>query len=375
MAEVTSPEDQDLLRESIGAAFRRLSRPEDVRAAMATRRGWDDAVWQRLAYELGVPGLMLDPGVGGGGFSAIELGIVLEEAGACLLCAPLLSTAGLAVPLLLASGDVAAIAEYGARIAAGELIATVALTEDDGRWSTAGVATTATETPDGWRLDGVKNYVVDGADAGLILVVARDEQTDLQLFAVAGDAAGLGRESLVTLDQTRKQARLSFHATPARLLCGRAAPAALAQAEATSRALLAAEQAGGAKRCLDLTVEYAKTRLQFGRAIGSFQAVKQRLAEMLVQVESARSAAYTATRAAAQDDPDLQQTAAIAALTCSEAYCWVSAQMIQLHGGIGFTWEHDAHLYFKRARASAQLLGSPRDHVDTLVGLLDAADA
>jgi acyl-CoA dehydrogenase len=213
-------------------------------------------------------------------------------------------------------------------------------------------------------LTGVKNYVVDGATAGLILVVARAGD-ELGVFAVRADAPGLGRQQLVTLDQTRKQARLTFGDVPAERVGGDAAQA-VRTATAVSRALLAAEQAGGAQRCLDLTVAYAKTRIQFGRAIGSFQAVKQRLAEMLILVESARSAAYAAVEAAAGNSEELEHVAAIAALTAGEAYAFVTEQTVQLHGGIGFTWEHDAHLYFKRARASAQLLGTASELTDLI---------
>jgi alkylation response protein AidB-like acyl-CoA dehydrogenase len=367
-----SVEDSELLRASIRAALARLSGPADVRRAMATARGFDAAVWRRLAGELGLPGLMLPTDLGGGGFTAAELAIVFEEAGAALLCAPLFGTAGLAVPLLQALGDEAALRRWGPAVAAGELTATVALAEDSGRWRADAVAATATEGGSGWVLDGVKNYVVDGASAGLILVVARTGG-GLGVFAVtpAAAAAGLGRERLGTLDQTRRQARLTLAGTPAVRVGGGDATAAVGRATAVSRMLLAAEQVGGAQRCLDMTVAYAKTRIQFGRAIGSFQAVKQRLAEGLVQVESARSAAVAAGLAAVSGADEFEHAAAIAALTCGAAYDWMAAAAIQLHGGIGFTWEHDAQLYFKRARASALLLGTAGELLDLIGQQLD----
>ena len=358
-------EDSDLLRATVRAALGKLSSSADVRRAMESPLGYEEPVWRRLARELGLAGLTLPEELGGSGLTEDELGIAFEEAGASLLCAPLFATAGLALPLLQAIGDEAAIARYGPAIAGGELTATVALAEDAGRWQPDMVRCTASRVRSGWMLDGFKNYVVDGASAGLILVVALADG-ELGVFAVQGDAPGLGREQLVTLDQTRKQARLAFVATPAERVGSGDAAAAIARATAVSRALLAAEQAGGAQRCLDMTVDYAKTRIQFGRPIGSFQAVKQRLAEMLVQVESARSAALAAVTAAAANDPELEHVAAVAALTCGEAYTWVTAQTIQLHGGIGFTWEHDAHLYFKRARSSAQLLGTPSELADLI---------
>jgi len=390
----TTVEDSELFRSAVRAALSRLSSAADVRRAMGSPRGFDDQVWQRLSRDMGLAGLTLPEELGGGGFTEAELAIVFEEAGASLLCAPLFPTAGLAVPLLKALGneaalartgsaitdrEEAAIARFGPAISSGELTATVALAEDDGRWRTDTVRCAATPVRSGWELEGVKNYVVDGASAGLILVVARTAAGELGVFAVRDDAAGLERERLVTLDRTRTQARLVLRATPAeRVGTGDAAPA-IERATAVSRAQLAAEQVGGAQHCLDLTVEYAKMRIQFGRSIGSFQAVKQRLAEMLVRVESARSAALAAVTAAATGDVgaatgdmELEHVAAVAALTCGEAYTWVTEQTIQLHGGIGFTWEHDAHLYFKRARASALLLGSASELTDLLGRQLEA---
>jgi alkylation response protein AidB-like acyl-CoA dehydrogenase len=366
----TTVEDSELFRSAVHAALSRLSSAAEVRRAMESPRGFDDQAWQRLSRDMGLAGLTLPEKLGGGGFAQAELAIALEEAGASMLCAPLFATAGLAVPLLTALGDEAALARFGSAIAAGELTATVALAEDAGHWRTDLVRCTATPVRSGWELEGVKNYVVDGGSAGLILVVAR-AAGELGVFAVRDDAPGLEREPLVTLDQTRRQARLVLRATPAERVGTGDATAAVARSTAVSRALLAAEQVGGAQRCLDMTVEYAKTRMQFGRSIGSFQAVKQRLAEMLVQVESARSAALAAVTAAAGlggdgGDEELAHVAAVAALTCGEAYTWVTEQTIQLHGGIGFTWEHDAHLYFKRARASALLLGSASELTDLL---------
>lgn len=368
-------EDSELLRSAVRDALRQLSTSADVRRAMATARGYEDKTWQRLATELGLPGLTVSEEHGGAGLTEQELGIAIEEAGASLLCAPLFATAGVALPLLKALGDEQAIARYAPRIAAGELTATVALAEDSGRWNPATVTTTATEHQEGWLLNGIKNYVVDGATAGLILVVARDEADgELGVFAVDKGVGGLETEQLVTLDQTRKQARLTLSDVQARRVGGGTTDATVAidKATAISRGLLAAEQAGGAQHCLDMTVEYAKARIQFGRAIGSFQAIKQRLAEMLIRTESAKSAAYAAIEAAASNADDVEHVAAVAALTAGEAYTYITAQTVQLHGGIGFTWEHDAHLYFKRARASAVLLGTASELTDLIARQLEA---
>jgi alkylation response protein AidB-like acyl-CoA dehydrogenase len=372
MTTESTAEDRDLLRASVHDAMVKLSTSADVRRAMATASGFAEPSWRRLAGELGLPGLTLPAEFGGSDLTEEELAIAFEEAGATLLCAPLFATAGLAVPLLQALGDEGAIARYAPPIASGDLTATVALAEDAGRWRTDTVRCAATRDGGGWVIDGVKNYVLDGATAGLVLAVAV-AGTEPGVFAVSGDAAGLARERLVTLDQTRKQARLVFTRAPAERVGAGDATSAIARATAVSRALLAAEQVGGAQHCLDMTVGYAKTRIQFGRPIGSFQAVKQRLAEMLVQVESARSAALAAVQAAAVGDPELEHVAAVAALTCGEAYTWVTEQTIQLHGGIGFTWEHDAHLYFKRARASALLLGTGSELVELIGRQLEAS--
>jgi acyl-CoA dehydrogenase len=362
----SSLEDADLLRAGVRDALEHLSTSADVRRAMATARGYEEQLWRRLAGELGLPGLTLPAELGGSELTEEELAIAFEEAGARLLCAPLFATAGLAVPMLQALGDSAALAQYGPPIASGELTATVALAEDTGGWRAEAVRCTAAQGDGGWVIDGVKDYVVDGATAGLILVVAL-AGADLGVFAVPGHAPGLERTPLVTLDQTRKQARLVFTRTPAQRVGSGPALASVTRATAVSRALLAAEQVGGARQCLDMTVAYAKSRIQFGRPIGSFQAVKQRLADCLVLVESARSAALAAVTAAAAGAEDVEHVAAVAALTCGDAYTWVTGQTIQLHGGIGFTWEHDAHLYFKRARTSALLLG-PASELIELIG-------
>jgi acyl-CoA dehydrogenase len=366
---VMSDDDVEQLRASARAAFGGAAVLENVRRLMATRDGYDPAEWARVAGDLGLPGLMLPEKHGGAGMTAVELGHALEVAGATLWCAPLLSTACLAVPVLLELGDEDALAAYGPRLARGELTATVALREGEGGWDVVGLTTTAERAGDGWRVTGAKSYVLDGATAGLVLVVAATPDGP-GVFAVE-DRAAVTPEPLVTLDLTRRMAHLRFDAVPARLVGRLGAEAPLARAHATALALLAAEQAGGAKQCLDMAVGYAKTRIQFGHPIGQFQVIKARLADLLIEVESARSAAYMATRAVAGlVEGDAEEVVRVAALTCSGAYNHVAEQNIQLHGGIGFTWEHDAHLYFKRARTDALLLGSDSDHLAALATIL-----
>jgi alkylation response protein AidB-like acyl-CoA dehydrogenase len=374
-ANMTSDEDLEQFRASLRDALGTHSDSAKVRAAMAAGGRSEVDTWRVLTGQLDLAGLLLPEEYGGSGLGCAEMAVAMAEAGAALLVAPLFATSALAVPLLVALADPDALAAHGPAIAAGTRTATVALAEADGEWAPASVRTTARRAGDGWRLDGVKDLVVDGADADLVLTVARAEDDRIGVFAV--DGADIGqthagqtshRERLVSLDLTRPMARLTFAATPATLVGRLGADDALRSATATSRALLAAEQIGGAQRCLDMAVDYAKTRIQFGRPIGSFQAIKQRLADALVQLESARSAVYQAVRSTGDE---LILNARIAAFMAAEAYTAISAQNIQLHGGIGFTWEHDAHLYFKRALTSARLLGRVSDHIAAIGRQLD----
>lgn len=358
-------EEQDELRTMVRDLFSDVSSEDRVRELMATEAGYDARVWQQLA-ELGLTGLAIPEQYGGAGMTPIEVGVVAEEAGAALLCAPYLSTVGLATPALVHSGDDDACADYLPGIASGETIATVAWTEADGSPDPAAGATAASQASDGWRLTGQKTYVLDGHVATLILVAAHTD-AGLSLFAVTGDADGLTRTPLATLDQTRKQAQLDFANTPARLVgTDGAAAAVLARTFELAAITLAAEQVGGAQRALDLAVAYAKVRHQFGRPIGSFQAIKHTCADMLLEVESARSAAYYGLWASAELAEDLPSVAHLTKAYCSEAYSHVASKNIQVHGGIGFTWEHPAHLYFKRARSAQELLGSPEHHRERL---------
>jgi alkylation response protein AidB-like acyl-CoA dehydrogenase len=251
------------------------------------------------------------------------------------------------------------------------MIATLALAEEGGRYDVGSIAMKATRDGAKWRLDGVKNFVIDGERADVILVAARTD-SGVGLFEVEGKASNLSRASLPALDLTRKLARLTFNGTAATLVSGNTdASAGLKHVLAVGSAMLAAEQVGGAQRVLEMSTEYAKTRLQFGRPIGSFQAIKHKCADMLVETEFARSAAYHAMFAAAGDDEsELQQASHMARSYCSEAYFKATADNIQIHGGMGFTWEHPAHLYFKRARASSILFGDPIEHRAELGALL-----
>ncbi|MDX6740978.1 acyl-CoA dehydrogenase family protein [Actinocorallia sp. A-T 12471] len=375
-------DDLGLLRESLRAAFADLSPSATVRAHMASARGWSPKEWRRLSRELGLAGFLVPEEYGGGGFTAVEAGVVFEEAGRALLCAPLFAVSALAVPLLLALDDPEAAKRYLPGLAAGTFVATVATADVHGRPLPDGVMPEASEGPDGPTVTGSAGFVVDGASADVIFVPARTAD-GIGVFAVESRADGVTATPLTSLDLTRKLARLDFADAPAARIGRGDATAPLTLALDVARALLAAEQAGGAARCLELTVAHGKTRVQFGRPIGSFQAFKQKCADLLVKTESARSAAEAAAQAAAlglDGDafvrlpglPELPVVVSVAASYCAEAYVAVTAEMIQLHGGIGFTWEHDAHLYYKRAWTGRELLGRPEEHTERLAGLLAA---
>ena len=359
-------EEQEELRRAVRRFLDDKSPMTEVRRLMETTDGYDPAVWSQMAQQLGLQALIVPEAYGGAGFGYVELVVVLEEMGRSLLCAPYFSTVALATNALIASGDKSAMADYLPGIASGETIATVALTEDTGRWDLDAISLVATGGGEGWKLEGHKTFVIDGSSAGLILVAARSA-AGVSLLAVDGDAEGLTRTPLATMDQTRKQSRLEFSCTTARLVGieGQAGPV-LAKMLDLAAVALAAEQVGGAQRVLEMSVDYAKTRIQFGRPIGSFQAIKHKCADMLLEVESAKSAAYYAGWAAAEDNEELPVTACLAKAYCSEAYFHCAAENIQIHGGIGFTWEHDAHLYFKRAKSSELILGDPAYHRELL---------
>jgi len=362
-------EDQQELRGTVRRFLEHSSAEADVRRLMATEPGYDPAVWARMATELGLHGLAIPEEYGGAGFSFTELGVVLEEMGRALLCAPFFASVVLAAELLKAIDDEQARKDYLPGIASGDTIATVALTEDDGAWAPSSVTARAVRDGGMWRLTGTKTYVPDGLSAGLILAVARTGD-GIGVFAVEGSADGVTRQALPTMDQTRKQASLRFAAAPARLL-GSAADgwAAVARMLRVAAVGLAAEQAGGAQRALEMAVEYAKLREQFGRPIGSFQAIKHKCASMLVTVESMKSAAYYGLWAVSSGDDELPLAASVAKAFCSDGYTIVTAENIQIHGGIGFTWEHPAHLYLKRARSSRVLLGGPDFHREIVARL------
>ena len=359
-------DEQEQLRDFVRSFLEEKSPESAVREQMDTEQGFDPDVWAQMSEQMGLPALTIPEEYGGQGFTRIEQVVVLEEMGRSLLCAPYFSSAVMAANTLMLSGDESAKQAHLPQIASGETRGTLAFTEQNGRWDEPGITMAATADNGGWRLDGVKMYVLDGHTADLLIVAARTGG-GVSLFTVDPGAAGLTRTALATMDQTRKQAKLTFEGVEATLIGeeGQGWPVLESVLDLASVAL-AAEQVGGAQRCLDMSVEYAKVRVQFGRPIGSFQAIKHKCADMLLEVESAKSAAYYAGWCAAEMNDELPQVASLAKSYCSEAYFHAAAENIQIHGGIGFTWEHPAHLYFKRAKSSELLFGDPTYHRELL---------
>jgi alkylation response protein AidB-like acyl-CoA dehydrogenase len=350
------------IREDLRHATRDVMTAHAGRAArrrfVDDHAAYDTTLWRVLATQLGAQGVIIEEEYGGAGATLAELAVVLEEAGAALLCAPLLASAVLATTAIQRAADRAAAADLLPSLADGTRIATLAYTGQPGN------ALTAAHTADGWRVAGTAVHVLDGAVADTVLVIA-DTRAGSALFAV--DAAQTRRHDQPLLDPTRRLALVAFRGASSRLI---GEPGAgeqiLSDTLDVARLMLAAEQVGAAQQCLNMTVEYACTRKQFGRAIGSFQAVKHRLADMYVAVQSAR-AVTEETIAAYLADPQSASTALrTAAALVSDAFLTVTTSALQVHGGIGYTWEHDAHLYLKRALSSARLLGTPTEHRDAV---------
>jgi len=364
-------DEQEQLRDAVRKFLEAKSPSAEVRRLMETTEGYDEAVWKQMAQELGLQSLHLPEAHGGQGFTFVELGIVLEEMGRVLLCAPYFSTVALAANAIMNAGSDEQQGAFLPGIAAGETIAALAFTEPNGKWDASGITMEAQGNGDSYTLDGTKMFVIDGHVANQIVVVARLSGTNgedgISFFSVDGDASGLTRTPLATMDQTRKQARLDFSGVAATPLGDPGSGwAALSKTLDQAAVCLSNEMVGGAQKVLEMSVDYAKVRVQFGRPIGSFQAIKHKCADMLLEVESAKSAAYYASWAAAEDNEELPVVASLAKAYCSDAYFHAAAENIQIHGGIGFTWEHDAHLYFKRAKSSEILLGDATYHRELL---------
>jgi alkylation response protein AidB-like acyl-CoA dehydrogenase len=364
--------EQEEFRSVLRRFLEDKSPPAVVRRLMETETGWERESWRELNQLLGLTAVHIPEAYGGQGFGFVELGIVLEEMGRALLCAPYFASAVLAATAIMNAGTEAQQRELLPSIAAGETVATLAFTEPNGRWDATGIEATATPAGGGFRLDGVKSFVLDGHTADAIVVLARRPGSTgdegLSFFTVPGDARGLTRRALKVLDPTRKQARMEFRSVEAALLGEEGAGAGpFARTMMQAAVCLANEMVGGAERLRQSALDYANLRVQFGRAIASFQSMKHKQADMLVDVELARSAAYTAASAAAEDDAELPALASLAKACASDAYMQTAIHTIQIHGGIGFTWDNDTHLWFKRAKSSEVFLGDPTWHRELMM--------
>ena len=364
--------EQDEFRSGLRRALEARSPAKEVRRLMATEQGFDREGWKKLNQELGLTAVHIPEAYGGSGFGYGELGIVLEEMGRSLLCAPFFSTAVLATTAILNAGTEAQKKALLPQIASGDLTATLAFSEESGLSDAASVALAATPSGATWRLEGTKSFVLDGHTADLIVVLARRPGSTgddgLSFFTVDGKAAGLTRTPLKTMDETRKLARLTFIRTEATLLGGEGdAAAPFAKTMQQAIVCLANEMVGGAERLREDALAYVKMRMQFGRALASFQTMKHKAADMLVDVEMAKSAAYDAAAALDEGDEELPMLASLAKASAAEAYLQTAIHAVQMHGGIGFTWDNDTHLWFKRAKSSEILFGDANEHRERMM--------
>ena len=363
--------EQEEFRTSLRRALEARSPTKEVRRLMATDAGFEREGWQKLNQELGLTGIHIPEAYGGQGFGYGELGIVLEELGRSLLCAPFFSTT-LAATAILNAGTEEQKKALLPGLADGTVTATLAFSEENGSTDAASIATTASPSGATWRLDGTKSFVLDGHTADLLIVVARRPGSrgteGLSFFTVDGKASGLARRKLKTMDETRKLAHLTFQSVEARLL-GKEGAGAATLAKTMQQALicLANEMVGGADRLREDALSYVKMRMQFGRSIASFQTTKNKAADMLADVELAKSAAYYAAAALDEGDNDMPALASLAKAQASEAYLQTAIHAVQMHGGIGFTWDNDTHLWFKRAKSSEILFGDANEHREKMM--------
>src|SRR5882672_1740695 len=369
-------EEQDMLRRSARDFLTKECSSKVVRRLMEADDSYDPALWKKIAG-LGWTALGIPEAYGGVG-TFLDLIVVLEEAGRALLPGPFFATMGLAVPALIEAGTEVQKKEVLGAIAEGKARATLAFTEPSGRWDAAGVTLAAKPSGGGWRIDGVKLFVPDvmGADYTVVAARTRGEgEEGISLFLVKGQPKGMTVTELQTLDMTRRWSEVRFDGVElgADALMGAPDKAwpALRRSLEWATAALCAEMVGGAQKVLESSTEYAKTRHQFGKPIGIYQAVSHKLADMLVLSESGRSATYYAAWAVEADAPDRALASSMAKAYVSDAYRKVAGDGIQVHGGIGFTWEHDMHLYFKRAKASEVTLGDATFHRELVAQSLD----
>ena len=370
-------EEQDEFRDTLRRFFEEKSASAELRRLMETSEGYDPGVWKQMAEELGLQGIQIPERLGGQGFGFLELGIVQEEMGRVLFPSPFFSTVCLAANGIQNAGDEVQQQALLPGIVSGETLATLALCEDSGRFDAAGITLVAVPDGGGYRLDGHKSFVIDGQIADLLVVAARLEGsagTDgITLVTVRGDDPGVLATPLETMDEIRKQARIEFSGARGEILGAEGAGwIPLERTMDQAVIMLAAEMLGASQKCLDMAVEYAKVRMQFARPIGSFQAIKHKAADVLLEVELAKSAGYYSWWVADERAGELAEAASLAKSVCTDAFLLAASENVQIHGGIGFTWEHAAHLYLKRAKGSEILFGdaaADRARLATQLGL------
>ncbi|MGW9568591.1 acyl-CoA dehydrogenase family protein [Prescottella equi] len=368
-------EEQIELRKTVAQLLAKRADAAALRKTLESGEAFDRGLWDVLCQQVGVAALAIPEEFGGFGATLVEQHLVLEELGAALTPSPMFGSAVLAAQAILATGNDEACERLLPGIAEGSSIAALCWVGPEGHWRSDDVACTAAGSDAaGYTMSGTAHYVLDGAHADVLIVAAAVEGSDgvIGLFEVDPTAAGVARRQLPTMDLTRPMSLVEFDSAPAVRLTADDATAALEKVRTIAIVALSAEQVGAAERCMQMTVDYSKDRVQFGRAIGSFQALKHRMADLYFLVETARSASYAAVHSLSEGLPTAAADALVAKAYCSEAFLAVTGDAIQLHGGIAITWEHDAHLFFKRAHGSAQLLGQPEEffkEMETLAGL------
>ncbi|WP_187695296.1 acyl-CoA dehydrogenase family protein [Colwellia ponticola] len=382
--EFSFTQEQKMIRDTAQAFLADVSSSSAIRNAMASEQGFETQIWQRICTEMYWQAIHIPEEYGGMGLGYVELVIMLEEMGRYLLCSPFFSTVCLGTNALIVAGTAAQKQQYLSQICQGSLTATLAYTGNNGRWDADAVQATVTTDGDHYLLNGRYRYVPDGHSAGLIIFAVRDEGSTgvdgISLFALDANTPGVKRSWLPTMDETRKQAEITLDqvcVTKADLMGeqGKAWPQ-LNKIIQLATVAVAAEQAGGAQQTLDLTVEYTQERVQFGRPVAGFQAVKHQAADMMLRAEVAKSAVYYAACVAEEalnGGPlanELAEAASVAKSYCSQGYFSNASDAIQLHGGVGFTWEYDVHLYFKRAKSSELFLGNSAYHRELIAQIL-----
>jgi alkylation response protein AidB-like acyl-CoA dehydrogenase len=377
-------QEQEMIRDTAAAFLAEVSDSAAVRRAMATEQGYETQLWERICGEMYWQAIHIPEQYGGMGLGYVELVAMMEQMGHHLLCSPFYSTVCLAANALLVAGSEEQKSQWLVQICEGGLTATLGFNGGSRGWNADSVTATWRREGDSFVLNGDYRYVIDGHTAGLLIVAAREEgstgESGISLFLLPADTAGVSRQWLPTMDQARKQASVQLDQVSlgADALMGAAGQAwsALAKVIDLATVALAAEQVGGSQRLLDMTVDYTGERVQFGRSIASFQAVKHKAADMMMKTEVARSAVYYAAcvaQEALEDGPlasELAEAASVAKSYCSDAYFAIAGDSLQLFGGVGFTWEYDVHLYFKRAKSSEHLLGDGAQHRERLAAML-----